>query len=212
MVVFLFSEKECLVVGKDENIEQRVVEYSFCVCVISREVTFLCRPLIFGQNLTTHETPSFLAKMFLCVRALFEVSAFSANELQRRREKKLFVSYFSRIKNTPTKESFLRDTKPFFMRRETTTTMRDNSQQRNRRRNEQLWRIFAILYLFVPCGCCTTSAVLSALFLFVFFSPSSSFLHLCLVLLALFAPPVVLKTDFFSGKRIWRRKAERRGS
>jgi hypothetical protein len=29
--------------------------------------------------------------------------------------------------------------------------MRDNSQQqRNRRRNEQLWRIFALLYLFVP--------------------------------------------------------------
>ena len=153
--------------------------------------------------------------MFLCVRALFEVSAFSANELQRTREKKLFVSPFlgRRIKNTPTKESFLRDTKPFFMRRETTTTMRDNSQQqRNRRQNEQLWRIFAILYLFVPCGCCTTSAVLSALFLFVFFSPSSSFLHFCLVLLALVAPPVVLKTDFFSGKRIWRRKAERRGS
>ena len=129
-------------------------------------------------------------------------------------KKQLFVSYFSRSKNTPTKESFLRDTKPFFMRRETTTTMRDNSQQqRNRRRNEQLWRIFALLYLFVLCGCCTTSAVLSALFLFVFFSPSSSFLpHLCLVLLALVAPPIVLKTDFFSGKRIWRRKAERRGS
>ena len=162
----------------------------------------------FWAEFNNTRNTSFLAKM-VCVRALFEVSAFSANELQRRRKS----CFSSRIKNTPTKESFLRDTKPFFMRRETTTTMRDNSQQqRNRRRNEQLWRIFALLYLFVPCGCCTTSAVLSALFLFVFFSPSSSFLHLCLVLLALFAPPVVLKTDVFSGKRIWRRKAERRGS
>ena len=150
----------------------------------------------------------------VCVRALFEVSAFSANALQRRREKKqLFVSCLG-LKIHRRRKLYIRDTKPFFMRRETTTTMRDNSQQqRNRRQNEQLWRIFAILYLFVPCGCCTTSAVLSALFLFVFFSPSSSlFLHLCLVLLALVAPPVVLKTDFFSGKRIWRRKAERRGS
>ena len=49
-------------------------------------------------------------------------------------------------------------------------------------------------------------------FPFRLFSPSSSFLHFCLVFLALVAPPVVLKTDVFSGKRIWRRKAERRGS
>ena len=146
----------------------------------------------------------------LCVRALFEKCFFSVSS---RGGRKSFLSLlFSDQKYTD--ESLIRDTPlPFFMRRETTTTMRDNSQEQRRgRRNEQLWRIFAFLYLFVLCGCCTTSAVLSALFLFVRFSPSeSSFLHFCLVLLALVAPPVVLKTDFFS-KRAWRRKAERRGS
>ena len=93
VVAFLFSEKECLVVGKDENIEQRVVVvFLFCLCYLERGHFFMRRPLFFGQNLTTRETPSFLAKM-VCVRALFEVSAFSANALQRRREKKLlFVS------------------------------------------------------------------------------------------------------------------------
>lgn len=178
---------------------------------ISREVTFLCRPPSFDflGRIYNNTRNIFFSRKKWCVFVLF----FSECALEKEGEKAAFRLSFSPIKNTPTKESFLRDTKPFFMRRETTTTMRDNSQQqRNRRRNEQLWRIFAILYLFVPCGCCTTSAVLSALFLFVFFSPSSSFLHLCLVLLALVAPPVVLKTDFFSGKRIWRRKAERRGS
>ena len=158
---------------------------------------------------------TFFSRKKCCVFALFLRRAFSANELYEKEGEKaafrprtfLGLKIHRRRKLSQRYFAFLSP------RWETTTTMRDNSQQqRNRRRNEQLWRIFAILYLFVPCGCCTTSAVLSALFLFVFFSPSSSFLHFCLVLLALVAPPVVLKTDFFSGKRIWRRKAERRGS
>ena len=46
----------------------------------------------FWAEFNNTRNTSFLAKM-VCVRALFEVSAFSANELQRRREKKLlFVS------------------------------------------------------------------------------------------------------------------------
>lgn len=65
----------------------------------------------FWAEFNNTRNTSFLAKM-VCVRALFEVSAFSANELQRRRKS----CFSSRIKNTPTKESFLRDTKPFFMR------------------------------------------------------------------------------------------------
>ena len=128
----------------------------------------------------------------------------------------LFYAFFHKKKyeSTPRRKAFFLIERYAFMRRETMTTTREDTRTHQRRggeRNEP-WRIFAFLYLFVLCGCCTTSAVLSALFLFVFFSPSSSFLHLCLVLLALVAPPVVLKTDFFSGKRIWRRKAERRGS
>ena len=128
----------------------------------------------------------------------------------------LFYAFFHKKKyeSTPRRKAFFLIERYAFMRRETMTTTREDTRTHQRRggeRNEP-WRIFAILYLFVPCGCCTTSAVLSALFLFVFFSPSSSFLHLCLVFLALVAPPVVLKTDVFSGKRIWRRKAERRGS
>ena len=175
---------------------------------ISREVTFLCRPLFFRQNLTTHKH-QFSRKNGVC-SCSFDV-LFQQCALEKEGEK---AAFRLGLKIHRRKKALYQRYKAFlYPRWETTTTMRDNSQQqRNRRQNEQLWRIFAILYLFVPCGCCTTSAVLSALFLFVFFSPSSSFLHLCLVLLALVAPPIVLKTDFFSGKRIWRRKAERRGS
>ena len=44
VVAFLFSEKECLVVGKDENIEQRVVvvvENSFSVVYRERGHFFM---------------------------------------------------------------------------------------------------------------------------------------------------------------------------
>ena len=45
----------------------------------------------------------------VCVRALFDIRAFSANELSREKEgeKAAFRLSFSRIKNTPTKESFI---------------------------------------------------------------------------------------------------------
>ena len=42
VVAFLFSEKECLVVGKDENIFSRVVvEYSFSVVYLERGHFFM---------------------------------------------------------------------------------------------------------------------------------------------------------------------------
>lgn len=129
VVAFLFSEKECLVVGKDENIEQRVVEYSFSVVYLERGHFFMPSFDFWAEFNNTRNT--FFSRKKCCrVRALFEVSAFSANELSREKEGE--------------KAAFR--------------------------------------------------------------------LHLCLVLLALVAPPIVLKTDFFSGKRAWRRKAERRGS
>ena len=137
--------------------------------------------------------------------------------LERRREKKqLFVSYFSRSnKNTPTKESFnIRDTKPFFIRggrqRRRCETTRNNKETDEETNNCGGSSPFCI-FLF-RAGVAPHLRFFLRFSFSSFFSPSSSFLHLCLVLLALVAPPVVLKTDFFSGKRIWRRKAERRGS
>ena len=131
---------------------------------------------------------------------------------QRRREKKqLFVS---RIKNTPTKESFISEIQSLSLSevgdndddaRQLATTKKQTKKRTTVEDLRHSVSFRSVRVLHHICGS-------FALFLFVFFSPSSSFLHLCLVLLALVAPPVVLKTDFFSGKRIWRRKAERRGS
>ena len=88
----------------------------------------------FWAEFNNTRNTSFLAKM-VCVRALFEVSAFSANELQRRRKS----CFSSRIKNTPTKESFLRDTKPFFMRggrqRRRCETTRNNKETDDKTNN-----------------------------------------------------------------------------
>ena len=129
----------------------------------------------------------------------------------------LFYAFFHKKKyeSTPRRKAFFLIERYAFMRRETMTTTREDTRTHQRRggeRNEP-WRIFAFLYLFVLCGCCTTSAVLFTLFLFVFFAPSSSVLLriFLVVLFALVAPPAILKTDFFV-KRVWRRKAERRGS
>ena len=48
-VAFLFSEKECLVVGKDENIVSRVVEYVVLLCGSALEkVPLLERSLDLG--------------------------------------------------------------------------------------------------------------------------------------------------------------------
>ena len=100
--------------------------------MLSRERS-LFYAVLWAEFNNTRNT-SFLAKM-VCVRALFEVSAFSANELQRRRKS----CFSSRIKNTPTKESFLRDTKPFFMRggrqRRRCETTRNNKETDDKTNN-----------------------------------------------------------------------------
>lgn len=64
VVAFLFSEKECLVVGKDENIEQRVVEYSFSVVYLERGHFFMPSSFDFleAEFNNTRNTFFFLAK------------------------------------------------------------------------------------------------------------------------------------------------------
>ena len=176
-MAFLFSEKECLVVGKDENIVSRVVEYVVLLCGSALEkVPLLAGPLFFGVY--NRRNIFFFAKngVLFFLKKKYESTP---------RRKAFFIERYA------------------FMRRETTTTTREDTRthQRNRRKKRTTWRIFAFLYLFVLCGCCTTSAVLFTLFLFVFFAPSY-FLHFCLVLFALVAPPVVLKTDFFREKNM----------
>ena len=152
--------------------------------------------------------------MFLCVRALFDIRAFSANALQRRREKKLlFVSPFLGLKIHRRKKALYQRYKAFLYAagdndddaRQLATTKK---QTKKRTTVEDLRHSVSFCSVRVLHHICGSFCA----FPFRLFFSELVVSPFCLVLLALFAPPVVLKTDFFSGKRIWRRKAERRGS
>lgn len=123
-MVFLFSEKECLVVGKDENI---VVVFLSCgdslCCVYLERGHFLLtsRPCVFGQNLTT-KTPTFLA----CRVCLWLLMCFFSKSSRIVSHKKKYTA-----------KSFIRDTvgeatKGGGRRRRCETTRKEEDEETNR--------------------------------------------------------------------------------
>lgn len=104
---------------------------------ISREVTFLCRPPSFDflGRIYNNTRNIFFSRKKWCVFVLF----FSECALEKEGEKAAFRLSFSPIKNTPTKESFLRDTLPFFIRggrqRRRCETTRNNKETDDKTNN-----------------------------------------------------------------------------
>ena len=145
----------------------------------------------------------------VCVRALFQ----RMRSREGGRKKQLFVSPFLRLKIHRRKKAFSEILCLSLSEvgdndddaRQLATTKKQTTKRTTVEDLRHSVSFCSVRVLHHICGSFCA-------FPFRLFSPSSSFLHLCLVFLALVAPPVVLKTDVFSGKRIWRRKAERRGS